>query len=112
MTKTRVVNSGWLMRTLVIKGKDRLWPTVTWTGTNLIVYYLGAEDDEVSIRETKEIDFDELFLHLDTGGSIFMTVRPPHPDQLVETPRDESDFLRTVRGMLPDLMESMTNSGT
>jgi hypothetical protein len=110
MTSIRVVNSGRLMRTLVIKGKDRLWPTVTWTGTNLILYYLGADDDEVSIKETKEIDFDELFLHLDRGGSIFMTVRPPHPGQLVETPRVESDFLRTVRGMLPDLVESMTNS--
>ncbi len=111
MTSIRVVNSGRLMRTLVIKGKDRLWPTVTWTGTNLLLYYLGADDDDVSIRETKEIDFAELFLHLDGGGSIFMTVRPPHPGQIVETPRDESDFLWTVRGMLPDLVENMTNSG-
>ena len=110
MTSVSGINSRRLMRTLVIKGKDRLWPTVTWESTNLIVYYLGADDD-VSIRETKEIDFDELFLHLDKGGSIFMTVRPPHPNQLVETPRDESDFLRTVRGMLPDLVENMTNSG-
>jgi hypothetical protein len=52
MTPTRGIKSRRLMRTLVIKGKDRLWPTVTWTGTNLIVYYLGADDDDVTIRET------------------------------------------------------------
>jgi hypothetical protein len=110
MTSTRGIKSRRLMRTLVIKGKDRLWPTVTWTGTNLIVYYLGADDDDVTIRETKEIDFDELFLHLDRGGSIFMTERPPHPERLPETSRDESDFMRTIRGMLPELVENMTDS--
>ena len=111
MTSVSGINSRRLMRTLVIKGKDRLWPTVTWDGTNLIVYYLGADDD-VSIRETKEIDFDELFLHLDRGGSIFMTMRQPQLDQLVETSKNESGFMWTIRGMLPDLVENMTNSGT
>jgi hypothetical protein len=111
MTSTRGIKSRRLMRTLVIKGKDRLWPTVTWKDTNLIVYYLGADDDDVSIRETKEIDFDELFLHLDRGGSIFMTVRPSHPDHLLETSGDESDFMRTMKGMLPELVDNMTDSG-
>ena len=112
MTSVSGITPRRLMRTLVIKGKDRLWPTVTWEGTDLIVYYLGVDDDDVSIRETKEIDFNELFLHLDMGGSIFMTVRPPHPDKLVETSKNESDFMRTVRGMLPDLVEKFTKSGT
>ena len=99
------------MRTLVIKGKDRLWPTVSWGSTNLIVYYLGAEDDEVSIRETNQLEIDELFLHLDKGGSVFMTVKPPKQSELLETPGDESDFMRTVRGMLPDVVERMVDSG-
>ena len=64
------------MKTLVIKGRDRLWPTVTWTGSNLSIQYLGSEDDDVTIEETNTIDFDEFFRHLDNGGSIFLTVKP------------------------------------
>jgi hypothetical protein len=39
-----------------------------------------------------------------------MTERPPHPERLPETSRDESDFMRTIRGMLPELVENMTDS--
>jgi hypothetical protein len=93
------------MKALVIKGKDRLWPKVTWEGTSLILYYLGADDEDVSIRETNEIDFDEFFLHLDRGGSIFVTVRPPQHNHLETRPTDDTDFRRTLRGMLPDFMK-------
>jgi hypothetical protein len=93
------------MKALVFKGKDRLWPKVTWEGTNLTLYYLGADDEDVSIRETNEIDFDEFFLHLDRGGSIFVTVRPPQPDRIETRLADDTDFRRTLRGMLPDFME-------
>lgn len=72
------ISSGRLLRRLVFKGKGAVWPTVTWKGTELIVYYLGEDDDDVVIKETREINFDEFFLHLDCGGSIFVTMRPPH----------------------------------
>jgi hypothetical protein len=55
------------MKALVIKGKDRLWPKVTWEGTNLI------------------------------------------PDHLETRPADDTDFRRTLRGMLPDFMEKFAN---
>lgn len=64
------------MKTLVIKGKNRIWPTVTWEGSNFSIQYLGLEDDDVTIKETGSIDFEEFFLHLDKGGSIFLTVKP------------------------------------
>jgi hypothetical protein len=73
------------MKTLVIKGKDRLWPTVTWTGSDLAIQYLGSEDDDVTIRETNNLDFEEFFLHLDNGGSIFLTVKPDTPERHDET---------------------------
>lgn len=64
------------MNRLVLKGKEKMWPTVTWRDTQLVVYYLGEDDDEVNIRETRGIDFEELFLHLDNGGSVFITMKP------------------------------------
>jgi len=71
---------GRLLRRLVLKGKGKMWPTVTWQGTQLVVYYLSDDDEGVVIRETSWIDFDEFFLHLDGGGSIFVTVRPEGRD--------------------------------
>lgn len=62
-------------RRLIIKSKDRMWPTVIWQGTQLVIYYLGENDDEVEVRETRGIDFEEFFLHLDRGGSIFVTMK-------------------------------------
>jgi len=64
------------LKRLVLKGKGKLWPTVTWKDTQLVVCYLSDFDDEVVIRETREIDFNEFFFHLDGGGSIFVTIRP------------------------------------
>jgi hypothetical protein len=64
------------LKRLVIKGKDRLWPTVIWQGTQLVVYYIDEDKDKVEIRETKGLDFDEILLHIDRGGSIFMTNKP------------------------------------
>ncbi len=70
------------MKTLVIKGKERLWPTVTWADTNLSLLYLGSEDDDVTFREASSIDFEEFFLHLDRGGSIFKMEKPETKDQI------------------------------
>ena len=64
------------MKRFLIKPKDRLWPTVLWHGTELVVLYLNDLDDSVEVRETRGIDFEEFFLHLDRGGSIFVTVKP------------------------------------
>lgn len=61
---------------LVFKEKDRLWPKVAWGDSRLVIYYLGAEPDEVRVEEATEIDFEELLLRLDTGSSVFMTLKP------------------------------------
>ena len=53
---------------MVFKEKDRMWPKVAWVDSRLVVYYLGAEPDEVSVEEATEIDFEELHMRLDTGG--------------------------------------------
>ena len=99
------------MKTLVIKGRDRLWPTVTWAGSNLSIQYLGSEDDDVTVKETNTIDFEEFFLHLDKGGSIFLTVKPDPPTHPDCGPREETGFRRTLRRMLPELAETLIDQG-
>jgi hypothetical protein len=99
------------MKTLVIKGRDRLWPTVTWAGSNLSIQYLGSEDDDVTVKETNTIDFEEFFLHLDTGGSIFLTVKPDAPSFTDYGLRKEASFRRTLRRTLPGLAETLIGYG-
>jgi len=98
------------MKTLVIKGKDRLWPTVTWASSDLTIQYLGSEDDDVTIRETNTLDFEEFFLHLDRGGSIFLTVKPDAPDGY-DGPREESGFRCALNKNLPELVEDHMDPG-
>ncbi len=64
------------MRRLVIKGRGRLWPTVTWRDSQLVVYYLGEDADDTRVEETREIDFEKLLLRLDRGDSVFITTKP------------------------------------
>ncbi len=97
------------MKTLVIKGKDRLWPTVTWAGSDLAIQYLGSEDDDVTIRETNTIDFEEFFLHLDNGGSIFLTVKPQENHD--ERPCNVTGFSRSLEKIRPELAESQMGQG-
>lgn len=59
-----------------IRAQDKVWPTVIWQGTQLVVYYMGDDPKDVEVRETRGIDFDELLLHIDRGGSVFITTRP------------------------------------
>jgi hypothetical protein len=69
------------MKRLIMKSKNSLWPTVIWKESQLLVYYLGENEDNIKVRETREIDFEEFFLHLDNGGSVFVTMKPcldPH----------------------------------
>ena len=68
------------MKRILIKPKDKLWPTVIWQGTQLVVFYLNGDDDTVEVRETRGIDFEEFLLHLDRGGSIFVTMKPHNLD--------------------------------
>ena len=81
------------MKRLIIKGKDRMWPTVIWQGSRLVVYYLGEDNGDVKVKETTGIDFEEFFLHLDKGGSIFVTMKPttsmPITEALVDTVASE-----------------------
>jgi len=69
------------MKRFLIKPKDRLWPTVLWQGTQLVVFYLNEVDDSVEVKETRGINFEEFFLHLDRGGSIFVTMKPQDVDR-------------------------------
>jgi len=64
------------MNKYFIRAADKLWPTVIWQGTQLVVYYMGDDPDDVQVRETYGIDFDELLLHIDRGGSVFITTKP------------------------------------
>ena len=57
------------------KKEGSMWPKVTWGGSRIVLFYLGAEPDDVTIEETQEVDFEELLLRLDTGGSVFMTLK-------------------------------------
>lgn len=91
------------MRTLVFKSTDNLWPTVTLEGSRLLVYLIGEEVSDVSIKEAQEIDIEELILHLDRGGSIFLTMRPQQECDS-EQPNNRSEFSRVVRKILPSFM--------
>jgi hypothetical protein len=89
---------GALLRRLVFKGKGKMWPTVMWQGTQLVVYYLSDDDEGVVIRETSEIDFDEFFLHLDGGGSIFITIKPTGEGTVGNSIHPALDALRDGEG--------------
>ncbi len=58
------------------KKEGSMWPKVTWGGSRIVLFYLGAEPDDVTVEEAQEVDFEELLLRLDTGGSVFMTLKP------------------------------------
>jgi len=84
------------MKRLLIKSKGKMWPTVIWQGTQLVVYYMREGDDEVEVRETRGIDFEEFFLHLDKRGSIFVTVKPQKGNIVDSNRRNVVDFLKEL----------------
>ncbi len=45
-------------------------------GSHLVVYYLGEDPDDVIVREETELDFREVMSRLDSGGSVFVTMKP------------------------------------
>ena len=58
------------------KKEGSMWPKVTWGGSGIVLFYLGTEPDDVIVEEAQEVDFEELLLRLDAGGSVFMTLKP------------------------------------
>jgi len=86
-----------LLRKLVFKGKGAIWPTVTWQGTGLIIYYLSEDDDDIVIKETRGINFDEFFLHLDCGGSIFVTTKPIYGDHERDSDHPEQNMHEKIK---------------
>jgi hypothetical protein len=77
----------------IVKNLDKLWPTVLWQGTSIVTYFIDDMTEDVKIRKSKGIDFDELLTHIDRGGSIFLT------NQQKDTPiLDEYGEIATTDG--------------
>lgn len=51
---------------------------------SIVIFYLGEKDDHVIIKETREINFEEILLQLYRGNAIFMTVKPRGEEQLTK----------------------------
>ena len=64
------------MNRLTLTKADKMWPRVIWRKTQIVVYYLGDSVDDNKVYFTDGIDFEEFLLHLDKGGSIFVTTLP------------------------------------
>lgn len=64
------------MKRFVFKGGDRVLPSVMLPDSQLVIYYLGGDDESVYVEETRVIDFEELLLRIDRGDSAFITLKP------------------------------------
>jgi len=62
------------MRSIYME-EGRMWPKVAWRDSRIALFDLGAEPDDVTVEEAQEVDFEELLLHLDAEGSVFMTLK-------------------------------------
>jgi hypothetical protein len=51
-------------------------PRAVREGSHLVVYYLGEDPDDVIVRVETELDFREPMSRLDSGGSVFGTMKP------------------------------------
>ena len=60
----------------MFKEEGHMWPKVAWGDSKIVLFYLGADSDDVTVEEVREVDFEELLLRLDAGGSVFMTLKP------------------------------------
>ena len=86
------------MSKIFVKTEGNVWPTVLWQNTELVVYFMGDDPNDVEVRSTRGIDFDEVLLHLDLGGSVFITRKPiddPEKDHRVTS---LDDFMKKVEG--------------
>lgn len=64
------------MRPYTSEGEGESFPRIGREGSHLVVYYLGEDPDDVIVREETELDFRELMSRLDSGGSVFVTMKP------------------------------------
>jgi hypothetical protein len=88
------------MSKIIFKTKDTLFPIVSWQDSQIIVYYFGENACDVEIKETKGIDFEELLLHLDHGGSVFITNKQSEEECVpVENLDLEVNFRSCGRGL-------------
>jgi hypothetical protein len=83
------------MSKIFVKGEGKLWPTVIWPKTKLVVFYLGDKPDDVEVCKTSGIDFDEVLLHIDRGGSVFITTRPVEQTVDKHKPMSLDEFVLT-----------------
>ncbi len=56
-------------------GEGESFPRVGRESSHLVVIYLGEDPDDVIVREETELDFRELMSGLDSGGSVFLTMK-------------------------------------
>lgn len=80
------------MSKIYVKTEGKLWPTVLWQKTQLVVYYMGDNPDDVEVRETRGIDFDEVLLHIDRGGSVFITTKPVEQGKIEHRTQSLDEF--------------------
>jgi len=64
------------MSRLAFRHKEDFWPTVRWGDSKLVAYYLGENEDDVSLVESDGLDVKELVSRLERGESVFMTMKP------------------------------------
>ena len=63
------------MRPFSSGGTGEAFPRVGREGSHLVVIYLGENPDDVIVREETELDVRELMSRLDSGGSVFLTMK-------------------------------------
>jgi len=56
-------------------GAGESFPRGDREGSHLVVIYLGEDPDDVIVREETELDVRELMSRLDSGGSVFVTMK-------------------------------------
>ena len=86
------------MSKIFVKTEGKVWPTVLWQNTELVVYFMGDNPEDVEIRSTRGIDFDEVLLHLDLGGSVFITRKPIDTDGFDRGATSLDDFIKKCEG--------------
>ncbi len=64
------------MRKMVIKEEGEFWPKVVWRDMKLIIYYIGDREEDVTIVETRKMDFENILKNLERGRSVFITMKP------------------------------------
>jgi hypothetical protein len=88
------------MSKIIFKTNDKLFPMVYWQDSQIIVYYFGENACDIEIKETRGIDFEELLLHLDRGGSVFITNKQSEEELVpVENLDLKVDFTSCGRGV-------------